>query len=181
MSALRRCVFARALLGMAGLVFVRAASAAEAGFLSPSTLVADRRGQALYVGCATSPQVIVVDPAQRRVVRAIEVPASVSGLTLTPDEGTLVVTCAAVESTVCLIDPKSGSIRAQFAAGHTATAPVVSRDGKSLFVCNRFTDDVSIIDLASHRERGRVRVRREPVAAALTHDGRHLRNRHHER
>jgi DNA-binding beta-propeller fold protein YncE len=174
MSALRRSVRVRALACVVALVLIGVATAAPSGYLSPSTLVADRQGRALYVGCATSPRVVIVDPVQRSVKRMIEVPGPVSGLTLTPDERTLIVTCGAAESTVCLIDATSGSLRATFASGHTTTAPVVSPDGKTLFLCNRFTDDVSIVDLVSHRELRRILVRREPVAAALTHDGRHI-------
>ena len=53
-------------------------------------------------------------------------------------------------------------------AGHTAMAPVLSPDDRRLYVCNRFDNDVSIIELSSGRELRRVRVEREPVAAALT-------------
>jgi YVTN family beta-propeller protein len=59
-------------------------------------------------------------------------------------------------------------------AGHTAGAPVLGPDGRTLYVCNRFDHDVSVIDLVSRKERTRVRVRREPTAAALTSDGRFL-------
>ena len=59
-------------------------------------------------------------------------------------------------------------------AGHTALSPVLSRDGKTLFVCNRFNDAVSVLDLRQEREAARIQVAREPVSAALTRDGRFL-------
>ena len=46
-------------------------------------------------------------------------------------------------------------------AGSLAFAP----DGKTLYVCNRFNDDVSAIDLVAKKEVCRVAVQREPVAA----------------
>jgi DNA-binding beta-propeller fold protein YncE len=58
------------------------------------------------------------------------------------------------------------------------TALAVTADGQSLFIAcataNRFNNDVSILDLASQSEADRMRVRREPVAAALSRDGRFL-------
>ena len=53
-------------------------------------------------------------------------------------------------------------------------APVLSPDGKTLFVCNRFNNDVSMFDLASGKEVRRIAVQREPVAGDLTKDGRFL-------
>ena len=46
----------------------------------------------------------------------------------------------------------------------------VTPDGKTLFVCNRFNDDVSVIDLSTAEENARIAVSREPVAAAITPD-----------
>ncbi len=53
-------------------------------------------------------------------------------------------------------------------------APVCSPDGRTLYVCNRFDDCVGIIDLERQQEIGRIPVPREPVAAALTQDGKLL-------
>jgi YVTN family beta-propeller protein len=53
-------------------------------------------------------------------------------------------------------------------------APVLSPDEKTLFVCNRFDNDVSVLEVASGKELHRIPVRREPVAAAITPDGRYL-------
>jgi YVTN family beta-propeller protein len=50
-------------------------------------------------------------------------------------------------------------------------APVLSLDGKTLYVCNRFSNNVSVIDIAARKELTRISVQREPVAAALTLDG----------
>ena len=43
-----------------------------------------------------------------------------------------------------------------------------------MFVCNRFNNDVSVFDLATKKTTRRIPVRREPVAAAITPDGRRL-------
>ena len=101
-------------------------------------------------------------------------PGEPSGLALSPDGTRLFVTCAAPASQVCVMDAVSGKVMRTLPAGHTALSPVLSPDGKTLFVCNRFDDTVSALDLRQDREEYRVRVAREPVSAALTRDGRFL-------
>ena len=62
----------------------------------------------------------------------------------------------------------------QIAAGHTTVALALSPDEKRLYACNRFNNDVSVLDLVAGREIKRIAVEREPVAAAATPDGRYL-------
>jgi YVTN family beta-propeller protein len=160
------------------------AQAAE-DYLSPTALVGTKDGKTLFIACPTGNCVLRFDTVGRRVVESIAVPASPSGLALSADEGRLYVTCAAVESKVLVIGitnigaSQSSALRASAAcatipAGHTAMGPVLSADGKTLYVCNRFNDSVGVIDLAAGKEVGEIPVRREPVAAALTQDGKFL-------
>ena len=158
----------------ASLLLVAAAPSVQSAWLSPSALVASPDGTALYVACATGNRVVVLDIASRKVARAIEMPASPTGLCLSADGARLFVTCAALQSRVCVVETARGRIAEEFPAGHTATAPVLSLDGKWLFVCNRFDNDVSVFDLTAKKEVRRIPVKREPVAAAITTDGRRL-------
>ncbi len=151
-----------------------AMAAPEAGWLSPAALAAAPDGQSLFVACATGKRVLQFDLAQRKTTRSVTMPNPPTGLTTSPDGKLLYVTGAAPESDVCLVEVKQGRVMAKFRAGHTAMAPVVSPDGKTLFVCNRFNDDVSVFDLVTKKEKCRIPVRREPVAAAITPNGKHL-------
>lgn len=142
--------------------------------LSPTALAATRDGQTLFIACATGERVLRVDLATRAVTSSFPLPAPPLGLALGPDETKLFVTCAAPQSKVAVVDLAKGEVTTTLPAGHTAMAPVISTDGKTLYVCNRFDDDVSFLDLATKKETGRVKVQREPVAAALTKDGKFL-------
>jgi DNA-binding beta-propeller fold protein YncE len=93
---------------------------------------------------------------------------------LSPDGTRLFVSCAAPASQVCVMDITSGKVLKTLAAGHTALSPVLGPDAKTLFVCNRFNDTVSLFDLRSGQEGARIQVAREPVSATLTRGGRFL-------
>ena len=112
--------------------------------------------------------------ATRAVTGVIALPSPPLGLVLSGDQTRLLVTCAAPASQVCVVDLAQQRVTATYRAGHTAMGPVLSPDGKTLYVCNRFDDSVSIIDLELRREVREVKVEREPVAAGLTRDGRYL-------
>jgi len=143
-------------------------------YQGPCTLVVSPDGKTLYVADADARQVVWVELPSGRIVRRVAVPGEPTGLALDLTRMRLAVTCAAPQSTVALWDAASGRLVAAIPVGHTATAPVVSPDGKRLYVCNRFRTDVSVIDLAAIKEVARVPAVREPIAAAITPDGKTL-------
>jgi len=149
----------------------RASSVQPPACLSPSALTASPDGQWLFIACATANEVAVFNRQTGTVAKRIPVPGSPSGLALSTDGTRLYVTCAAPQSTVCALDIALGKTLATIPAGHTALAPVLSHDGKTLFVCSRFDDAVAVINLTTRKETSRIQVQREPVAAAITPDG----------
>lgn len=162
------------ILSLALLLSLLANAAAATTPFSPAAMVATKDGSTLFVAGATGARVIRFDTATRAVTASIAMPATPVGLALSADGSRLYVTCAAPQSTVSVVDVANGNIVTNFAAGHTAGAPVLSPDGKSLYVCNRFDDDVKFLDVSTGQEQRRVKVRREPIAADVTRDGRFL-------
>jgi YVTN family beta-propeller protein len=147
---------------------------AEKPWLSPAALVASPDGNFAYIACATARKVAFLDTTSCKAVRDFSLDATPTGIALSPNGRRLFVTCAAPSSDVCVLDAIGGKLLDTLHAGHTAMAPVPSRDGRTLYVCNRFNDDVSVFDLARKREVRRIPVQREPVAADLTRDGKYL-------
>ncbi len=138
--------------------------------LSPTAIVAAADGKQLYVALATANAIAVLD-GQGAPLRRIALPGPPSGLALSPDGLQLAVTCAAPQSAVCLVDIARARVVARLAAGHTALAPVFSPDGATLYVCNRYNNEIAVLNLKTQRPAGRIGVEREPVAAALSRDG----------
>ena len=141
------------------------------GYLSPAAMVSSPDNRWLYVACATANQLAFYDVSRREIVRSIDLPGSGSGVALSSDGRTIYVSCASQRSSVLAVDASSGKIKTRFDAGHTAMSPVVSADGRELYVCNRFNNSVQVFDANTGKTLGTVDVDREPVAAALTPDG----------
>jgi len=148
-----------------------AAVTVAAGYEGPTDVVAAKDGKSLFVLCKDAGQIAVVDVASGKVARQIAVPAPPTGLTLCPEGTMLFVTCAKPEGSVVMIEAATGAVKSTMDAGHSACAPVISPDGKTLYVCNRFDDDVSVIETATGKTITRVPVIREPVGAAISPDG----------
>ena len=141
-------------------------------YLGPSALTVSEDGRNLYVANADARQLAWIELPGGEVIRRLELPAEPTGLVLSPDGRELIVTCAAPKSTIVVIDVVSGTVTAKIPAGHTSMSPVITPDGKRLYVCNRFDNDVSVINLAGRKQTSRVPAVREPIAAAVTPDGR---------
>ncbi len=146
-------------------------AAAEPGkYLGPLDLVASPDGKSLFVLNVDAAQVAVVEVASGKVARTIGLPPGPTGLTLSPDGATLYVTCAKPQGTVNVIEAASGKVKGTIPVGHGATGPTVSPDGKRLYVCNRFNNNVALVDLAAKKV-ALVPAVREPIHSAVTPDG----------
>ena len=143
-------------------------------FLSPTSLEGSAEGRFLYVACASADTIAVFDTEFRRVVKWLPTDPRPLGLAISRDGKMLYVTCATPESTVCVLDLTAGTQVASIPVGHTAMAPVLSPDGKTLFLCHRFQNEVAYLDLGTQQITRTVRVAREPVSMALSSDGLYL-------
>ncbi len=159
-------------LGLAGLLAAPAALSAE--YLGPTAVIASRDGRRLFVANSDARQIAIVDAATGKVVRSVPLQAKPTGMVSSLDRTRVYVTCAAPKGTVVMLETGSGKLIESVSVGHTPMGPAVAPDGKQLYVCNRFDNNVSVIDLTGRREVARIPVSREPVAAAVTPDGKLL-------
>jgi hypothetical protein len=131
-------------LGLVLLLVRVVVQVSEGECLSPDAIVASDKQ--LFIACETGRQVLCLDLAAHQTTK-VSMPLPVSGLALSRDYSTLFVTCAGPESKVCLVDTRRMKIVGTIRVGHTARAPVLSPDGGTLYVCDQFEDEVSVIDL----------------------------------
>ncbi len=145
-------------------------------WLGPCAVVCDPGGQKLYVAQAKANRVAVYDTDSGAMKPLMDLPASPTGLAISGDGKMLYATCAAPQGVVCAIDISDGETAdmRMFPAGLGACSPVLSPDGKTLYVCNRFDDEVGVYEAGSGKGIRKIAVLREPIAAAVTGNGRWL-------
>lgn len=143
----------------------------EDDYISPQVLAADRQAERLYVGAATSPRLLVVDIKAEKVTGEITLPDVANGLTYSPRDSRLYVTVGVAQGRVYAVDVVTERVELVATVGHTPMSPVLSRDGRWLYVCNRYDNSVSFVDLTAPSRSSAIRVVREPIVAVLTPDG----------
>lgn len=140
------------------------------GNLGPLKLVASPDHATLFVAFHDDNALGVLDLETQALVGRVELPGPPTSLAIDETRHTLFVSCGSSESMVCAIDLESMQIKQRYGAGHGAGGLTIDADRQWLIVCNRFDNDVSIIDLASGDELARVDVVREPCATAIAPD-----------
>ncbi len=141
--------------------------------VAPGAMVASGDGLRVYVGGGGEAVVVEVDLPEGRVIGRKEVSGPVSGLAWRVPDRELVVTLDAAEGALEVVDVVGGG-RREHRVGHMVMAPVVVEGGGSVWVARRFRNEVVEVDLGSGEVLRVVGVEREPVAMALTGDGRWL-------
>jgi len=139
-------------------------------YLSPIAMVADTAGKTIYIAQATAGQIAVFDVATRKVTATIAIDPPVSGVAISPDGTTLYVTAGGADGKLCVIDIKNRKISARIPVGHTPISPVLAPNGM-MYICNRFDNTVSVLNLAVGKQTRIFRVPNQPIGADLSKDG----------
>ncbi len=150
------------------------AGASEGELLGPLAVAVTEDGQTAFAASHDGRRVSAVDLQSSEVCGSVSLPGRPTGIVLSPRRGELYVTLGEPDGAVVAIDPEGLRVLWSIETGHTSVGPAVSTDGKRLYVCNRFGNTVSVIDLEKRRESTRIPMEREPVAAAVTPNGRWL-------
>ena len=177
-AAVASCVLAAGCQRGGGPSFELAAP--QSDYLSPECLAAASCGETVYLTCATAQRVMAVAPdgtalASWRIETsrtAKPVPVNPTGIAVAPD-GDVWVTCG-VQGGELQRYGKDGKLLNAASVGHSPRAPVVSPDGGIVYVLNRFAARIVAVDAGNMAVVKMWQALREPFAAALGADGRHL-------
>ncbi|MGN0846051.1 MAG: c-type cytochrome [Kiritimatiellia bacterium] len=154
------------------------APAPTSDYASPEFLASSADGSRVFATCATGGKVVgmALDGSAKREWKTEStlvkgVPVNPTGLAAAG--GFVYVTCG-VQAGELQKYREDGTFVAAAAVGHSPCAPVVSKDGRTAYVMNRYANKVSVVDLASMKVARTVPVLREPFAAGLGAGGRYL-------
>ncbi len=156
------------------------APAPASAYTSPEFVVPSPDGKSVYVTSGTGAKMMCVPLAGGDVrswkiestQAAKTVPVNPTGAAVGPD-GAVYVTAGVQCGELQKFDA-SGKLLKSALVGHSPRGPVVSADGKLVFVLNRFANMVSVVDAAKMEVVKTIPVPREPFAAALGAGGKLL-------
>ncbi len=156
-----------AMMGIGLAVFCRANT-----YLSPEYVALTPDGKMLYVTAATAKKIVKIDSATDQVVAEWTLKANPSGIAVATN-GTLYITGGAEAGKLFKVNA-AGKTTDSLEVGHTPLAPVVSADGKTVYVLNRFNNNVMVVDTDTMKIVATIPVVREPHAAVLAGRGKLL-------
>ncbi|MDH6303857.1 YVTN family beta-propeller protein [Parabacteroides sp. PF5-5] len=107
-----------------------------------------------------------------KLLRSYPMDETPTGLIL--DEEKAYVTTFDKKGCLQVLNLESGRVEAVIPTGSGACSPLFGADGKTIYVCNRFSGTVSEINMENHQVARSAKVLREPVAAVFSKDGKYL-------
>ncbi|MEN6309721.1 MAG: cytochrome D1 domain-containing protein, partial [Anaerohalosphaeraceae bacterium] len=148
-------------------------------YRSPLDITLSTKDNLAYSAQHTGQCVDIISLKSKEIVHSIPLDGAPSGLALDDMQNRLYVTYGLNPGNIAIIDTQSINIVFTLPAGSAPIAPVISADGKTLYICNRFDNEVVVYDLKTQKVRSRISVAREPIAAARTPDNTLLIVAHH--
>ncbi len=152
--------------------------APQSNYVSPEFIAAAPGGARVYVTSATGARIldVALDGSSTRSWKvastlAPNTPLNPSGLAVA---GSFVYVTGGVQAGELQKYALDGKLVKSVAVGHSPCSPVVSADGKTAYVLNRFAAKVSVVDVDAMKVTATVPVLREPFAAALGANGKLL-------
>ncbi len=154
------------------IIFGFVAGKCSAAYLSPEYLAVAPDGKTLYVTAATSGKLLLFDVAGNKVSAESPLPCDPSGVATAAD-GAVYVTGGGASGALFKLDAV-GKVLAKVDMGHTPLWPVVGKDAATVYVLNRFNNNVVAVDAATMKPKATITVLREPHAAVLGAGGKLL-------
>jgi YVTN family beta-propeller protein len=142
-------------------------------YASPVEVLFSPDGARLYVLCQQSAQVRVLDGTTYAEIKKIEVGRVPRGFSLSPGAGQLFI-ANSWDDTVSVIDTKSLEVTATWPVSAEPSSVVEDRAGKYLFVANRISNDVAVLDAQTGTELKRLAAGRGASYITPSPDGRKL-------
>jgi YVTN family beta-propeller protein len=151
---------------------------AKPKYRSPAELIPSPDGSRIYVCEQTAKRISIFDVSSKKMLSdQILLPNEVTGCAVSKDGMTLFATCGSENwpaGYVYVVNIASGKVAKRIGVGHYPRSPVLSPDGKKLFVCNQFSNSVSVVDVGTEQQVNVIRVKREPYVLDVTPDGKTL-------
>lgn len=147
----------------------------EPSVIKPCKVIYCKANDKLLVLSEEPHLILQIDRSAGTILNQEKLQYKPSGAVFNKAGDRLYVTSNGHEGRILEINTNDLKVLRDFSSGgHTPLSPVLSADEQSLYVCNRFNNEVCRIDLAKGKIVNRYKVVREPVSIVLSGDGQHL-------
>lgn len=147
----------------------------DPGLIRPCKIIHSELNGRMIVLSEIPALIMELDSETAKPLKQLKLPGKPSGAVFTRSGEKLFVTSGGAEGMILEIDPVKFSITKKFSTGgHTTVSPVLSPDERSLYVCNRFNNEIVQIDLTKGKPVRKYKVVREPLSLVISGDGRYL-------
>ena len=137
-------------------------------YQSPTFMTIDPLTNTLFVSLSTASKILLYSCEDSEVIGEIPLPMNPAGLAISTDGETLYAAGMSHEGKLFVIDVASKKIRKTISVGHSPVAAILANNGQRLYVANRFSANISVINTRSLSEIKKIKVSREPVALAIS-------------
>ncbi|MGH9673291.1 MAG: beta-propeller fold lactonase family protein [Bryobacteraceae bacterium] len=127
----------------------------------------------LLVSTELPDRLLLIDPARRAIVRTFETQGKTAHMVTASADGKRAFVSNSSSSSVAAIELATGAVKL-IAQKNRPEDSVLSRDGRRLYVANRDSNIVSIVDTEKLVAIGEIPTGRGPVRIEITPDGRYL-------
>ena len=141
-------------------------------YLSPTRMAIHPITGEIYVLLSTDRSLAKVDPVTEKVTGVYPLGFTPSDICFSAVGNTLFlyVTEYASSGKIHILSPANGKKNGSIDVGMYPTAICVSKQGSRAYVTNRFSNDLSVVDLMKRKEMKRLPMVREPKSLALSPD-----------
>ena len=161
------CCRSALLAAICAMAFIHAASAADVHSALDTAFSPD--GKILAVSDATTPSVVLMDPAKRAILRTVKLAGPPSGLAWSGD-GKRLFAAQSGTSGIADIDPTKGTITRHFTTGRYPRGLAVVPRRNLLLATDWGLNQLTVIDLATGTTKANVPVGYQPTSVAITPD-----------
>jgi DNA-binding beta-propeller fold protein YncE len=139
-------------------------------YLSPTRIAVHPATGKMFVLLSTAQSIAKVDPVTEQLLETFKLNFTPSGICFASDGSFLYITENSANGKVHIVSALTGKTTKTIAVGAYPSTVCINKQGTQLWVANRFSNDISLIDLRKQKEVKRLPVLREPKSLALSPD-----------
>ena len=164
-------ILLRIVSGIAGmLICFNAFTYGQQQYLSPTRIAVHPATGKMFVILSTAQAIAKVDPVTEQLLETFKLNFTPSGICFAPDGSFLCITENSANGKVHIVSVLTGKTIKTITVGAYPSTVCINRQGTQAWVANRFSNDISLIDLRKQKEVKRLPVLREPKSLALSPD-----------